>query len=62
MTPDVIICIPTIKRDIDNNMLIKIPPRKGDAIIMIDKTIDIIPAIILNILDPLLLTYQLYHE
>jgi hypothetical protein len=62
MTPDVIICIPTIKRDIDNNMLIKIPPRKGDAIIMIDKTIDIIPATILNILAHLLLTYQLYHE
>jgi hypothetical protein len=36
-------------------MLIKIPPRKGEAIIMIDKTIDIIPATILNILDPLLL-------
>lgn len=55
MTPDVIICIPTIKRDIDNNMLIKTAPRKGDAIIMIDKTIDITPATILNILDALLL-------
>lgn len=53
--PDVIICIPTIKRDIDNNMLIKTAPRKGDAIIMIDKTIDITPATILNILDALLL-------
>jgi hypothetical protein len=55
MTPDVIICIPTIKRDIDNNILIKTAPRKGDAIIMIDKTIDITPATILNILDALLL-------
>lgn len=55
MTPDVIICIPTIKSDIDNNMLIKTAPRKGDAIIMIDKTIDITPATILNILDALLL-------
>jgi hypothetical protein len=34
-------------------MLIKTAPRKGDAIIMIDKTIDITPATILNILDGL---------
>jgi hypothetical protein len=46
MTADVIICIPTIKRDIDNNMLIKTAHRKGDAIIIIDKTIDITPATI----------------
>jgi hypothetical protein len=53
MTPDVIICIPIIKSDIDNRMLTKTATKKGDAIIIIDKAIAITPATILNILDAL---------
>ena len=51
MTPDVIICIPIIKSDIDNRMLTKTAPKKGDAIIIMDKAIT--QATILNILDAL---------
>jgi hypothetical protein len=51
--PDVIICIPLINRDIDRITLRKTVPNKGDTITMIDATIDIPPAITLNILDPL---------
>jgi hypothetical protein len=39
--PDVIICIPTIKREIDSKMLTKRAPMNGDAIIMTDKAIEI---------------------
>ena len=53
--PDVIICILTITRDIDSKMLTKRAPMNGDAIIVTDKTIQISPATILNILDTLLL-------
>ena len=51
IAPDVIICIPTIKRDIDSKMLTKTAPMNGDAIIMTDRATEIAPATILNILD-----------
>ena len=47
IAPDVIICIPTIKRDIDSKMLTKTAPMNGDAIIMTDRATEIAPATIL---------------